>query len=129
MRGSMLRVVLLAAAELATYMARGALAPAHGGPLRSGAELGLLVGSGVQPWSLSKSPPKTLISLDLALQVQLHADRSPRHIGADEYFPVLVYAVLQANPPEHHTTHTAPWPACPCALTRPLHTCRGCSAG
>ena len=124
MRGSMLRVVLLAAAELATYMARGALAPAHGGPLRYGAELGLLVGSGVQPWSLSKSPPKTLISLDLALQVQLHADRPPRHIGADEYFPVLVYAVLQANPPEHHT-HTAPWPACACALTRHLHTCHG----
>ena len=23
-----------------------------------------------------------------------------RHIGADEYFPVLVYAVLQANPPQ-----------------------------
>jgi len=34
------------------------------------------------------------------LHAQLHADRSPRHIGADEYFPVLVFVVLQANPPQ-----------------------------
>ena len=65
------------------------------------------LGSAVQPWSHSKAPPKTLVSLDVALQVQLHPDRSPRHIGADEYFPVLVYAVLQANPPEHHTYWSA----------------------
>ena len=42
--------------------ARGALAPAHGGHLRSETELRLL-GPAVQPWSLSEAPPKRLESL------------------------------------------------------------------
>lgn len=37
---------------------------------------------------------------------RLHADTSRRHIGADEYFPVLVYAILQANPPQLLSTVT-----------------------
>lgn len=38
---------------------------------------------------------------------RLHAGRSTmRHIGADEYFPVLVHAVLQANPPQLLSTVT-----------------------
>jgi len=41
-------------------------------------------------------------SLRSLLQARLHADRS-RHIGADEYFPVLVFVILQATP--HETRH------------------------
>lgn len=41
------------------------------------------------------------------LHARLDAGRSTvRHIGADEYFPVLVYAVLQANPPQLLSTVT-----------------------
>ena len=40
------------------------------------------------------------------LHARLHAGESRRPIGADEYFPVLVYAVLQANPPQLLSTVT-----------------------